>query len=113
MADGVHPVMQAVKVSGRDAPSDRAVAQPELAELPSADDTVLAGGEPRNQPIHVGWAAIWPHSDHFAARGRHRRSMAQRALHGTPGLHQQCGERTAALALDPLDAAVRERFEKR
>ena len=92
VADGIHAVMQAMKPPARDASSDRAVGQPERAELPSRDHAVLAVGERRDRPIRMGCGEIWPHSDHFSPHLAHARSIAKQMCQRTPQTHQSTAD---------------------
>jgi len=62
MTDGVDAIVQTMKAARLDAPFDRAVTQPQLAQLPARDNAVLTIRERRKSLFGSPWVTLSTHT---------------------------------------------------
>jgi hypothetical protein len=95
----VDALMDAVQAARLRAVADRAVPQPEGAELPARDDTVLPRGDRRDGSIARGLDECCRYIRQCSSRPRHARSVAGESALGAREMHRMCAGARARLRI--------------
>ena len=98
VADRADAAMDAVQAAGGDSRADRALGEPERAELRARHEPVLACGDARDSRVDVARDEFCRHRRHFSSRRRHAPEHA--------GPRRACGARIATIRARLCYAAV-------